>query len=112
MKEAKSTTGGSFGNIVREFDYQFYKAVLYFCDKKYPEASKNFKRAIDIIEKEMLNTNPPLDSSFYKDFKKLTFGNRSFNYFEAVYNHAIAEIMNGNLMAACKSLKNLLTMFP
>lgn len=81
MKEAKRTTAGSFGNIVQEFDYQFYKAVLYFCDKKYAEASKNFKRSIDIMEKKMSNSNPPLDSSFYKDFKKLSFGNRSFNYY-------------------------------
>ena len=81
MKEAKRTTAGSFGNIVQEFDYQFYKAVLYFCDKKYAEASKNFKRSIDIMEKGMSNSNPPLDSSFYKDFKKLSFGNRSFNYY-------------------------------
>lgn len=49
MKEAKKSTNGSFGNIFEEFDYQFYKGVMYFYDKKYPEASKNFKRAMDII---------------------------------------------------------------
>lgn len=49
MKAAKAKTQSQFGILFHEFDYQFYKAVLYFHDGKYAEASKNFKRALDII---------------------------------------------------------------
>jgi hypothetical protein len=35
MKEIKKKTDGSFGVIFEEFDYQFYKAVMYFYDGKY-----------------------------------------------------------------------------
>ncbi len=35
MKAAKRATEGKFGLIFAEFDYQFYKGVLYFYDRKY-----------------------------------------------------------------------------
>jgi tetratricopeptide (TPR) repeat protein len=112
MKEAKKKTDGTFGVIFEEFDYQFYKAVMYFYDKKYAEASKNFKRAIDIIDKQMNSPDPSLDEQFYYDYKKLTFNNRSFNYFEAVYNMAVSDIMFGNHLKAYKTLSSLLDIFP
>jgi tetratricopeptide (TPR) repeat protein len=112
MKSVKRSTDNKFGVIFAEFDYQFYKAVLYFYDRKYAEASKNFKRAIDILDQQMNSPNPPLDEQFYYDYKKLSFSNRSFNYFEAVYNMAISEIMFGNPLKAYKALNNLLDALP
>jgi hypothetical protein len=35
MKEVKKKTEGKFGLIFEESDYQFYKAVTYFYDRKY-----------------------------------------------------------------------------
>ena len=77
MKSVKRGTDSKFGVIFAECDYQFYKGVLYFYDRKYAEASKNFKRAIDILDRQMNSSNPPLDEQFYYDFKKLSFSNRS-----------------------------------
>jgi tetratricopeptide (TPR) repeat protein len=112
MKAGKRSTDSKFGVIFAESDYQFYKAVLYFYDRKYAEASKNFKRAIDILDREMTSPNPPLDEQFYYDYKKLSFSNRSFNYFEAVYNMAISDIMFGNHLKAYKALNTLLDQLP
>jgi hypothetical protein len=67
MKSVKRGTDSKFGVIFAEFDYQFYKGVLYFYDRKYAEASKNFKRAIDILDRQMNSPNPPLDEQFYYD---------------------------------------------
>ena len=105
MKSVKRGTDSKFGVIFAEFDYQFYKG-------KYAEASKNFKRAIDILDRQMNSPNPPLDEQFYYDYKKLSFSNRSFNYFEAVYNMAISEIMFGNTLKAYKAINNLLDVLP
>lgn len=54
---------------------------MYFYDKKYEDASKNFKRALDIIEQQSTSDNPPHDEQFYYEFKKLSFSNRSFNFY-------------------------------
>lgn len=35
MKDIKRTNDNRFGMMFEEFDYQFYKAVMYFYDKKY-----------------------------------------------------------------------------
>lgn len=56
----------------------------------------------------MNSASPPLDEQFYYDYKKLSFSNRSFNYFEIVYNMAISDIMFGNHLKAYKALNNLL----
>lgn len=53
-----------------------------------------------------------MDEQFYYDFKKLSFNNRSFNYFEAVYNMAVSDIMFGNHLKAYKALNGLLDIFP
>lgn len=60
----------------------------------------------------MTSPHPPFDEQFYYDYKKLSFNNRSFNYFEVVYNMAVAEIMNGNHLKAYKALFALLEIFP
>jgi tetratricopeptide (TPR) repeat protein len=112
MKMVKRSTDNKFGSIFSEFDYQFYKAAMYFYDRKYAEASKNFKRAMDIIDRQMSSPNPPLDEQFYYDYKKLSFSNRSFNYFEAAYNMAVSDIMFGNHIKAYKALSGLLDLLP
>lgn len=81
--------------------------MLYFHDHKYAEASKNFKRALDLIESQSIK-DMPRGEQFYLDFKKLLFTNRSFNYFEVVYNIVITEIMNANEVKAIKFLKLLI----
>ena len=41
------------------------------------------------------------------DFYKLSYNNICFNYFECIYNSAMAEAMGGNVMKAMKKLKSL-----
>ncbi len=57
VKEAKQKVIGlghkSFGNFFTVSEYQFFKGVLYFYDGKYEEASKNFKRALELMEKRV-----------------------------------------------------------
>ncbi len=67
---------------------------------------------MDIIERQMNSPNAPLDEQFYYDYKKLSFANRSFNYFEVVYNMAVSDIMFGNHIKAYKALNGLLEMHP
>lgn len=67
---------------------------------------------MDIIDKQMASAAPPLDQQFYYDYKKLTFNNRSFNYFEVAYNMAVSDIMFGNTLKAYKTLASLLDIFP
>lgn len=54
----------------------------------------------------------PLGEQFYFDFKKLNFTNRSFNYYEILYNIAIAEIMFKNLAKGSKLLKSIVDNLP
>ena len=61
MKQTKKKTEHKFGHIFNEFDYQFYKGIMYFYDKKYAEASKNFKRALDFIESQASTPSVDLD---------------------------------------------------
>ena len=49
MKEAKKKSNGQFGLLVEEYDYQFYKGVMYFYCQNYSAAKKNFMRALSIL---------------------------------------------------------------
>lgn len=42
MKQAKKNSNGEFGVLIEEYDYQFYKGVLYFYCEDYVSAKKNF----------------------------------------------------------------------
>jgi hypothetical protein len=57
MKDAKLKVFNlghkSFGNFFTYPEYQFFKGVLYFYDAKYEDASKNFKRALELMEKRV-----------------------------------------------------------
>jgi hypothetical protein len=37
---------------VEEYDYQFYKGVLYFYSQDYAAAKKNFNRSLDLLERK------------------------------------------------------------
>ena len=51
MKQAKKLCNGEFGVLIEEYNYQFYKGVMYFYCQNYASAKKNFMRASSLIEK-------------------------------------------------------------
>jgi tetratricopeptide (TPR) repeat protein len=107
IKETKKrsfTTGEQkFGNFVREPEYQFYKAVLYFHDKDYASASKNFERALKLTEEHIASRVS--DSAELLEFYKLSYNNLPFNYVECLYNISLCELMSGNVLKGVKRLK-------
>lgn len=50
VKKKAQATGICFGNFIREAEYQFYKAVLYFYGEDFQRALKNFERALKLTE--------------------------------------------------------------
>ena len=53
MKEAKKKSHNEFGVLVEQYDYQFYKGVMYFYCENYPSARKNFNRALSLLQKQV-----------------------------------------------------------
>lgn len=95
--------------LFQEHDYEFYRGVMSFYDKQYQQASGCFKAALELAEKEAA-ANP--EEQFGYEFKRLSFNNRPFNYYEIVYAIAVSEIMQGQLPKALKMLKNALDVMP
>ena len=56
MKQAKKNSNGEFGVLIEEYNYQFYKGVLYFYCVDYVSAKKNFNRSLDLLEKKFTSS--------------------------------------------------------
>lgn len=101
MKTARRAAKGQWGALFKESDYQFYKGVTYFHDGKYEEANRNFERALNAALGEET-----------ADFKKLSFSNRAFNYYEVLFASFLSMALFGNLAKAYKVLKTLVDALP
>lgn len=49
MEEAKKKSNGQFGQLIEEYNYEFYKGVMYFYSQDYTAAMENFMRSLSLI---------------------------------------------------------------